>query len=85
MGLTPDQIDAMRQRIGLPVPAKRDVDDLRNALQRMIYETTHLSPEEDDGSHWCKISAEALAQARAALSTPPAHVVDAVKREADNG
>jgi hypothetical protein len=34
----------------------------------MVYETTHLSPMEPDGSHWCKISAETLANARAALS-----------------
>jgi hypothetical protein len=40
---------------------------LREALQTMIYETTHLSPEEDDGSHWCKISRDALSAARAAL------------------
>ena len=46
------------------------IEALRAALQRMVYETTHLSPMEDDGSHWCKISAEALAQARAALLPP---------------
>lgn len=39
---------------------------LREALRVMIYESTHLSPMEDDGSHWCKISREALEQARAA-------------------
>jgi hypothetical protein len=41
---------------------------LRSALQRMVYETTHLSSLQDDGSHWCKISHGALAEARAALS-----------------
>jgi hypothetical protein len=40
---------------------------LRWALQRMVYETTHLSPQQDDGSHWCKISHGALAQAREVL------------------
>ena len=41
------------------------------ALAEMIYETTHLSPMEDDGSHWAKISADALAKARAALGQQP--------------
>ena len=40
---------------------------LRDALERLIYETTHLSPENNDGSHWCKISKETLERARAAL------------------
>lgn len=40
---------------------------LREALERLIYETTHLSPENNDGSHWCKISKETLERARAAL------------------
>lgn len=40
---------------------------LRRALAQFVYETTHLSPMEDDGSHWCKISAECLEQARKAL------------------
>lgn len=43
------------------------VDELVQALGLMVYETTHLSPEESDGSHWCKISKEALDTARAAL------------------
>jgi hypothetical protein len=38
------------------------------ALRRMIYETTHMSPLEDDGSHKCRISKDALAGARAALA-----------------
>lgn len=38
------------------------------ALREMVYETTHLSPVEDDGSHWCRISAGTLAQARAAIA-----------------
>lgn len=36
------------------------------ALRVVIYETTHLSPRRDDGSHDCRISAEALRSARAA-------------------
>lgn len=40
---------------------------MRKALEVMVYETTNLSPMEDDGSHWCKISRNALAQARAAI------------------
>lgn len=54
--------------------SRRDDEAMRalaEALARMIYETTHLSPEQDDGSHWCKISAEALNQSRAALAAFP--------------
>lgn len=40
---------------------------LRDALKKMIYETTCLSPLEDDGSHWCNISKESLLQALKAL------------------
>lgn len=40
----------------------------RVALREFIYETTHLSPEEEDGSHWCRISAETLRAGRAALA-----------------
>lgn len=45
-----------------------EVERLRGALRTMVYETTHLSPEEDDGSHWCSITADALQAARAALA-----------------
>lgn len=38
------------------------------ALKLFIYETTHLSPTEDDGSHWCKISAETLRKGRDAIA-----------------
>lgn len=44
-----------------------EVERLREALRVMIYETTHLSPMEPDGSHWCRITADALNTARAAL------------------
>jgi septal ring factor EnvC (AmiA/AmiB activator) len=40
---------------------------LRAALRELIYETTHLSPQEDDGSHRCTITGETLRKARAAL------------------
>ena len=40
---------------------------LREALKEAVYQATHLSPMEDDGSHWAKMSGEWLAQARAAL------------------
>jgi hypothetical protein len=42
---------------------------LRAALTSMVYETTHLSPRNDDGSHDCRISAATLAAAREALRT----------------
>ena len=42
--------------------------DWRRALSEFVYEATHLSPVEDDGSHWCKISAECLANGRAVLA-----------------
>lgn len=48
--------------------AEARVRELEEALREMVYETTHLSSEEDDGSHWCKISNATLARARAALS-----------------
>ena len=47
--------------------AINEIKQLREALGQMIYETTHLSPVENDGSHWCKISKETLAIAREAL------------------
>ena len=51
----------------LCAPTDERVKALEVALQTFIYETTHLSPIEDDGSHWCKISAECLEKGRAAL------------------
>ena len=44
---------------------------LREGLREYVYETTHLSPQENDGSHWCKISANCLNNARAALGEKP--------------
>jgi hypothetical protein len=48
---------------------REKVKGLVEALQLMVYETTHLSPMRDDGSHNCRISKNALEQARAALAT----------------
>lgn len=44
------------------------IERLRAALSEMVYETTHLSAMQDDGSHWCRITKETLVQARAALN-----------------
>jgi len=44
------------------------VKRLVEALQDFIYRTTCLSPEEDDGSHWCRIPQETLTNARQALA-----------------
>ena len=44
------------------------VRGLVEALREYVYETTHLSPEQRDGSHWCKISKECSTRARAALA-----------------
>jgi len=44
------------------------VKALVDALREFIYETTHLSPLEDDGSHWCKISDDCLETARAFIA-----------------
>lgn len=44
------------------------VREMARALREMVYEATHLSPMEPDGSHWCKISEEALTASRAALA-----------------
>lgn len=59
-----ERLHAMRDEIDC---LQYDIEQLRKALSAMVYETTHLSPMHDDGSHWCSISGEALAQARAAL------------------
>jgi hypothetical protein len=50
-----------------PAPVSDDVKAERDALIDLVYEVTSLSPMEDDGSHWCKISKAALENARAAL------------------
>lgn len=46
---------------------QKRVAKLEGALREMVYEATHLSPQNIDGSHWCKISKDALEKARAAL------------------
>jgi len=47
---------------------RAEVKRLRAALRTMVYEATHLSPEEEDLSHWCKFTGDALQAARAALA-----------------
>ena len=46
---------------------QKRVTKLEGALREMVYEATHLSPQNIDGSHWCKISKRTLDKARAAL------------------
>lgn len=43
------------------------IETLEAVLRELVYEVTHLSQEQDDGSHWCKISRKALDDARKAL------------------
>jgi hypothetical protein len=57
-----DDVKALRNK-----PAPDPAEAMRAALETMVYEATHLSPMEDDGSHKCRISKGALAKARAAL------------------
>jgi predicted nuclease with TOPRIM domain len=45
-----------------------EVARLKAALRTMVYEATHLSQEEEDLSHWCKLTGDALQAARAALA-----------------
>lgn len=54
-------------------PISAEIERLRSALGRMVYETTSLSPCEPNGDHWCKISSEALAIARDTLTTGGKH------------
>jgi hypothetical protein len=42
--------------------------DLLDALVAFVYRTTSLSPQEDDGSHWCRIPKTTLNKARAAIA-----------------
>ena len=48
--------------------AADEIELPREALREMIYQTTSLSPMEPDGSHWCRITAEALGKARDAYN-----------------
>jgi hypothetical protein len=50
------------------VSLKAEVERRRGVLKEAVYDVTHLSPEELDGSHWARISAEWLQKARAALT-----------------
>lgn len=43
------------------------VGECEKALRHLVYETTHLSPQRDDGAHDCRISALALRYGRESL------------------
>ena len=49
------------------IALRTEVEALRGALRLFVYDTTHLSAMNDDGSHWACISACTLDEARAAL------------------
>lgn len=64
----PDTTTPPRQATELEVIARlRRTNRMEASLRRLVYEATSLSPCEDDGSHWCRISADALAMARKAI------------------
>ena len=56
-----------KQTTAIMFRSQRKAALLETALANLVYEVTHLSPCNDDGSHNCKISAEALRLAREAL------------------
>lgn len=72
-GIFASQTEAYEFAAAMNAPAeelarvKAQLEVAREALRVMVYETTHLSLLEDDGSHKCRISKKALEQARAAL------------------
>lgn len=59
------------QAAALLTRQQEEIGRLREALKCMVYETTSLSPLEDDGSHKCRITKACLARARAALQAKP--------------
>lgn len=59
---------ACREAANLITAQAERIKALEGALGSLIYEITHLSPMEDDGSHRCKVSAGAMKEARAALA-----------------
>lgn len=59
-----DELDTLRQRLK---DAEAGQAVLREALERMVYETTHLSACKPNGDHDCTVKADALAKARKAL------------------
>lgn len=54
-------------------PSEQIFKRMASALKTMIYEATCLSAEENDGSHVCKITKEALYSARESLKEATAH------------
>jgi hypothetical protein len=76
MTITTEEAELQRHHLEevrlLSLAAERDALQaenarLREALRELIYEVTHLSPQEDDGSHWCRITGQTLKKARAEL------------------
>jgi|SRR6185312_11104677 len=76
-------VEAVVQLCSIDQLAAKDAEiaRLREALGAMIYETTSLSSMEDDGSHWCRITKEALELARAAYHG--ADAIAALKRKGE--
>jgi hypothetical protein len=64
-----EAIAAWNARQSATTEALAAMEQAGAALREHIYETTHLSPEEDDGSHWCSISKNCLNGSRQALAT----------------
>lgn len=54
----------------MPAPSDQEklVGELVEALREYVYETTHLSPEREDGSHECRITKATLSRARALIT-----------------
>jgi len=63
VAVTPTHLEAANEIERLQAENAR----LQESLGQLIYEVTHLSPQEDDGSHWCRITGQTLKKARAAL------------------
>ena len=74
-----DTLDVLEKELDVLSASHKDlahrVARMGEALRAMIYEATSLSPMEDDGSHWCRITKEALELARAAY-----HGADAIRK-----
>jgi hypothetical protein len=72
---------AIKEHLRIIAAKDAEIARLREALGAMIYETASLSPMEDDGSHWCRITKEALELARGAYHA--ADAIAALKRKGD--
>ena len=65
----PDGAEPISISCGEIREAASEIIMLREVLRGFVYEATHLSPVEADGSHWCKISSSCLKNGRNALRT----------------